>query len=58
METIMYEDGLSNMAPDGVYNYEQLTKAKKFLSDSSSALMLKNALISWNENHTMPDSIA
>jgi hypothetical protein len=58
METIMYEDGLSNMAPDGVYNYEQLTKAKKFLSDISSALMLKNALISWNENHTMPDSIA
>ena len=53
----MYEDGLSNMAPDGVYNYEQLTKAKKFLSDISSALMLKNALISWNENHTMPDSI-
>lgn len=33
----------------------QLMDAKKFLSDGTQSLLLKNALICWNENQVLPD---
>ena len=35
---------------DEVYSLDQLTDAKKYLSDGTQALLLKNAIICWNEN--------
>jgi hypothetical protein len=58
METVTGESGLSDMASDEVYNYFQLEKAKKFISDNTSGLLLKVAVISWAENSLMPNSIA
>ena len=44
------------MKPDAVYDFQQLEKAKKFIADNTSSLLLKNAVISWCENSLMPDN--
>ena len=58
METVTGESGLSEMATDEVYNFAQLEKAKKFIADNTSGLLLKTAVTSWSENSLQPDSIA
>lgn len=55
METVAGESGLSEMATDAVYDFQQLEKAKKFIADNTSALLLKNAVICWCENSLLPD---
>ena len=43
---------------DEVYSLFQLVDAKKFIADSTQALLLKFAIICWNENQVLPDSAA
>ena len=47
METVCNESNLSEMQADDVYKFDQLDKAKKFISDFTVALLLKRALICW-----------
>lgn len=53
---IVLDPSLATMGTDEVYSLYQLTDAKKFLADGTQALLLKNALICWNENQILPDS--
>ena len=55
---IVIDPHLANMTNDEVYDIVRLADAKKFLSDGSQALLLKNAIICWNENQLLPDSAA
>lgn len=50
------DSSLADMPHDEVYSIHQLTDAKKFLSDGTQALLLKNAIICWNENQVLPES--
>ena len=52
-----FEDtSIADMGTDEVYSIYQLVDAKKFLAETTQALLLKNAVICWNENQVMPDS--
>lgn len=53
-----YDPNLANMASDQVYSIIDLEAAKKYLADGTQALLLKNALICWNENQILPDDPA
>lgn len=53
---IVIDPHLANMTNDEVYDIDRLADAKKFLSDGTQALLLKNAIICWNENQLLPDS--
>ena len=55
METVNNESNLSD-ANDQVYSYYQLENAKKFISDVTTSLLLKQALICWTENCVAPES--
>jgi len=55
METVCQETGLSEMATDAVYDFQQLEKARKYIADNTTALLLKNAVIMWCENSQLPD---
>ena len=52
------DPSLADMPNDEVYSIHQLADAKKFLEDGTKALLLKNAIICWNENQLLPDSAA
>lgn len=49
MEMVI-DPSLATMTQEDVYTLFQLADAKKFLSDGTQSLLLKNALICWNEN--------
>ena len=53
---IVIDPRLADMTNDEVYDIDRLVDAKKFLSDGTQALLLKNAIICWNENQVLPDS--
>lgn len=53
---IVLDPSLASMGNEDVYSIHQLTDAKKFLADSTQSLLLKFALICWNENQVLPDS--
>ena len=55
---IVIDPSLATMGNDEVYNLQQLTDAKKFLAETTQALLLKFALICWNENQVLPDNAA
>ena len=52
---IVIDPQLANLPNDEVYDIHRLVDAKKFLSDGTQALLLKNAIICWNENQVLPD---
>ena len=56
METLCGDEGLNLMGSDDVYSFRQLDNAKKFISDNTTALLLKNAVICWSENSLTPDT--
>ena len=47
---IVIDPSLATLSNDEVYNLHQLVDAKKFLAETTQALLLKFALICWNEN--------
>ena len=56
MEVFLNDPGFSTMPNDEVYSLYQLPDAKRFISDTTQSLLLKNALICWLENQVLPDS--
>lgn len=57
METVYNDTSMKSLTTEAVYNLRQLVDAKKFINESTQALLLKNALMCWFENSTLPDSI-
>jgi hypothetical protein len=57
METVFNDKTMANLTKEEVYNISQLVDAKKFINESTQALLLRNALISWFENQPLPDDI-
>ena len=54
----VYEDkSMVDNTENDVYSLGQLNLAKKFINESASALMLRNALICWTENQMLPDNL-
>ena len=53
---ITVDSGLAQMRSDEVYSMFHLNHAKRFLADTTQALLLKNAVMCWNENQVLPDS--
>lgn len=56
MEIFLNDPSFATMSNDEVYSLFQLVDAKRFLSDTTQSLLLKNAIICWNENQVLPDS--
>lgn len=56
METVFNDTSMASLTKEEVYNMGQLVDAKKFINESTQALLLRNALICWFENSTLPDS--
>ena len=54
METVL-GTGDSAMTREKVYSIAQLGDAKSFLSTTTSALLLKQAVMCWSENTILPD---
>lgn len=57
METIYDDKSQSCATNEDVYDLDQLKLAKKFINESTTALLLRNALICWIENQNLPDSV-
>ena len=57
METVFNDTMMASLTTEEVYNLRQLVDAKKFINESTQALLLRNALMCWYENSTLPDSI-
>lgn len=57
METVYNDTSMKSLTTEAVYNLRQLDDAKKFINESTQALLLKNALMCWFENCTLPDSV-
>jgi hypothetical protein len=57
METVFNDTSMANQTKEDVYNLSQLIDAKKFINESTQALLLRNALICWYENNTLPDNV-
>ena len=53
---IVIDPNVASMSADEVYSNFQLHDAKKFIADGTQALLLKNAIICWNENQILPDN--
>ena len=53
---ITVDSGLATMRNDEVYSLFHLGNAKKFLAEGTQALLLKNAIMCWNENQVLPDN--
>ena len=45
---------IAKMEADDVYTLSQLADAKKFLSETTQNLLLKNAIICWDSNMVLP----
>ena len=54
MESVYDDSSMKKNTEDDVYSLHQLGLGKKFINDSTSALLLKNALICWTENSLAP----
>ena len=54
METVYDDTSLKTYTREDIYNLPQLTLAKKFILECTQALLLRNALICWVENSTLP----
>ena len=54
METV-YGD-TSSLSDAEVYTLKEILQAKKFLNENTQSLLLRNALICWSENSTLPQS--
>ena len=57
METVFSDTSMANITNEEVYNFRQLVDAKKFINESTTALLLRNALMCWQENAPLPDNI-
>lgn len=55
METIHNDTSMKGRHQEDVYDLNQLKKAKQFIQDYTQPLLLKNAIICWTENCTLPD---
>ena len=58
METVFNDSSMGKLKSGQVYNLSQLVDAKKFVNESSQALLLRNALMCWFENAPLPDTHA
>ena len=56
METVFNDTSMGKLKSGQVYNLGQLVDAKKFVNESSQALLLRNALMCWFENSPLPDT--
>jgi len=56
METVFNDHSMATLCKEDCYSLSQLTDAKKFMNENTTALLLRNALICWFENRPMPDS--
>ena len=56
MESVYNDTSLRGLGNADVYSNYQLELARKFMNETTSALLLRNALICWFENSTLPDS--
>ena len=57
MESIYDDSSMATCNEDDVYSLHQINLGKKFINDSTSTLLLKNALICWTENSLPPSSV-
>ncbi len=56
MESVYDDHSMSTKKEEDVYSLSQILLAKKFINESGSALLLRNALMCWFENSVLPDS--
>lgn len=56
METVFNDTTMAGLTAEDCYSLNQLIDAKKFMNETTQALLLRNALICWFENSTLPDS--
>ena len=57
METVFNDPTMGGLSAEDAYKIDQLVDAKKFINETTQALLLRNALICWFENSPMPDSV-
>jgi hypothetical protein len=58
METVYNDTTMASLTVEEVYNLNQLVDAKKFMNETTQALLLRNALICWFENSSLPSTAA
>ena len=58
METVFGDTSMASLTNEDAYSLSQLLDAKKFISESTQALLLKNALMCWSENSILPADAA
>jgi len=56
METVFNDTTMASLTAEEVYSLNQLVDAKKFMNETTQALLLRNALICWFENSTLPET--
>ena len=56
METVYNDTTMAKLTAEEVYSLNQLIDAKKFINETTQALLLRNALICWFENSALPDN--
>lgn len=54
METVFNDTTMASLTKEEVYSVGQIIDAKKFINESTQALLLRNALICWFENSPLP----
>ena len=54
METVFGDTSMANLTNEDAYTLSQLIDAKKFINETTQALLLKNALMCWSENSILP----
>lgn len=57
METVFNDSSMAGLTAEEAYKLDQLIDAKKFINENTQALLLRNALICWFENSTLPDDV-
>ena len=56
METVYADSSLNALTNEDAYDIYQLKDAKGFLEMNTQALLLKNAVVCWNENSSLPSN--
>lgn len=56
METVYNDTSMELKTNEDVYTSDQLSLARKFINETTQALLLRNAIICWYENSPMPES--
>ena len=57
MENVHDDQSLKTASEEDVYSLSQISTAKKYVNEVSTAQLLKNALICWLSNSQLPETI-